>query len=203
MPNPDKRLANCLTLECCIFRPAFGCCALWILVEISFSYIFTCFWKILMQKWHKLCQKEHHFDYSQPLLTQKMLVQHLENNFPDAYKKVIQTTLDQYYLKHGKIDKKCYTHYRKMTQKERAGSHGSGRYLLCCFEKSKCCVFWSANGCSACFTLVKIIFLMLKQLFLSFSRTNIKNAKFNKKNMFKKGVYLCLGVTPKLLSISL
>ena len=42
---------------------------------------------------------------------------------------------------------------------------------------NKCCVFRPANGCSACRSLVKIDFLMLKQLFLSLTEQNKQKIK--------------------------
>ena len=52
-----------------------------------------------------------------------------------------------------------------------------------------CCVFWPANGCSACRSLVEINFLMLQQLFPSISAIKcLKNAKNYKKHVIKGGL---------------
>ena len=67
------------------------------------------------------------------------------------------------------------------------------------FSRVTCCVFQPANQCSARRLMVKIIFLVLKQVFPDYYFTSGKKEKkaqkITKKNMHKKGVYQCLGAS--------
>ena len=49
-----KELQTVINGTCCIFWPAIGCCALQILVEISFSHVFARFWYQNYEKWSEL-----------------------------------------------------------------------------------------------------------------------------------------------------
>ena len=61
-----------------------------------------------------------------------------------------------------------------------------------------CSVFWPANGCSTCRSLVKAKFMMLNQLFQSLTKENKEKRKQNStKTCNKRGVYQRLGVTLK------
>ena len=60
------------------------------------------------------------------------------------------------------------------------------------------CVFWPANRCSACHSLVEINFLTLKQLFPSLTEENKERRKQScTKTCKKRGVYQPLSVTLK------
>ena len=45
-----------------------------------------------------------------------------------------------------------------------------------------CCVFWPANGCSACRSLLKIICFCIKTIFLYFSLNNLKKKEKRKES---------------------
>ena len=62
-----------LVAVCCIFPPAFGCCALQTLVEIS---IYCVFLHVFQDCFAKLIKNEHFLAYSQTLFDKKNLVQH-------------------------------------------------------------------------------------------------------------------------------
>ena len=59
-----------------------------------------------------------------------------------------------------------------------------------------CCVFWPVYRCFACRSLVKINFFKILNIFFYHKQKKEKAREKGKKYM-KKGVYWCVGATPK------